>query len=291
MVGTRLAKELAEFTGELSLEGLHFWKTVFSAMTHPTTTITSSSQAWRADASEASKDSAKLDSLSASDKKVILLPCRNPPILERVQLWLEARKQYESLQKGRRETGLLKKGIGLDVEGNQEINEKPAASNCPAVKIELCDRLSSIWAQRRKKRSLSLVISPMKNTGSQCKFTEMSPLSDEGGVDIKRESGERNEDDDLATSLESLELPPCQQSCQHSPSGLNQLSETSVEPLSPRLFNSVENLGESHSPSHVSNREEGKTSPLLAHSTPFLRKRRRSKGDGEPLCSTPISEG
>lgn len=287
MVGTRLAKELAEFTGELSLEGLHFWKTVFSAMTHPTTTINSSSQAWLdADASEASKDSAKLDSLSASDKKVILLPCRNPPILERVQLWLEARKQYESLQKGRRETGLLKKGIGLDVEGNQEINEKPAASSCPAVKIEVCDRLSSIWAQRRKKRSLSLVISPMKNIGSQCKFTEVSPLSDEGGVDIKEERGERIGDDDLATSLESLELPLSQQSYQQS-----QLSESSVEPLSPRLCNTVENLEGSHSPSNVSNKEEGKTSPLLTHSTPFLRKRRRSKGDGEPLCSTPISEG
>ena len=52
MVGTRMAKELAEFSGELSLEGLHFWKTAFSAMTHPATTITSTFQAQGAEVSE-----------------------------------------------------------------------------------------------------------------------------------------------------------------------------------------------------------------------------------------------
>lgn len=298
MVGTRLAKELAEFSGELSLEGLHFWKTVFSAMTHPATTITSSSQAQGAEASEASKEQAKLDPSSASDKKVILLPCKNPPSRERVQLWLEARKQYESLQKGRSDTGLLKKGVGLDVEGNPEGTEQPAASSCPAGKIELCERLSSIRTQRRKKRKLSLVISPMKNTGSQCKSAEVSPVSDEGCVDIKQEGSEEDDDDDddSATPPESPELPPWQQSCQHSPSGTdllseNRQSENSVEPLSPRLSNSVEKLGENVSPSYVRNREEGRTSPLLAHSTPFLRRHRRSKEDLEPLCSTPISEG
>lgn len=295
MVGTRLAKELAEFSGELSLEGLHFWKTVFSVMTHPATTITSSSQAQEAEASEASKEQAKLDPSSASDKKVILLPCKNPPSRERVQLWLEARKQYESLQKGRSHTGLLKKGVGLDVEGNPERTEQPAAPSCPAGKIELCERLSSIRTQRRKKRKLSLVISPMKNTGSQCKSAEVSPVSDEGSVDIKQEGSEKDDDDDSATPPESPELPPWQQSCQHSPSGTDLLSENrqseNSEPLSPQLSNSMEKLGENLSPSYVSNREEGRTSPLLAHSTPFLRRRRRIKEDLEPLCSTPISEG
>lgn len=284
------------------MEGLHFWKTAFSAMTHPATTITSSCHALGAEASEASKEQAELDQSSASDKKVILLPCKNPPSRERVQLWLEARKQYETLQKGRRDTELLKKGVGLDVEGNPERGEQPAASSCPAVKVELCERLSSIRTQRRKKRNLSLIISPMKNTGSQCKSTEVSPVSDVAGVDSEQEGREKDDDDDhdddKATSPESPELPPWQQSCQPSPSepdrlSENRQSENSPEPLSPRLSNSLERLGENPSPSllHVSNREEGRTSPHLLHSTPFLRRRRRSKEDLEPLCSTPISQG
>ncbi|XP_044025706.1 DNA polymerase zeta catalytic subunit isoform X4 [Siniperca chuatsi] len=296
MVGTRLAKELAEFSGDLSLEGLHFWKTAFSAMTHPASAITSFSQAQGTEPSEASKEQAKLDPSSASDKKVILLPCKNPPSRERVQLWLEARKQYESLQKGRRDTGSLKKEVGLDVEGNPERTEQPAASSCSAVKVELCERLSSIRTQRRKKFNLSLIISPMKNTGSQCKSTEMSPVSDEGSVDIEHEGGEKD-GDDKATSPESPELPPWQQSCQPSPSGPDRLSENkpsenSPESPSPRLSNSLERLVKNLSPSllHVSNREEGRTNSHLLYSTPFLRRQRRSTEDLEPLCSTPISE-
>uniref|UniRef100_A0A8P4G7U9 DNA polymerase zeta catalytic subunit n=1 Tax=Dicentrarchus labrax TaxID=13489 RepID=A0A8P4G7U9_DICLA len=285
MVGTRLAKELAEFSGELCLEGLRFWKTAFSAMTHPAITITSSSQ-------DRSKEQVQLDPSAASDKKIILLPCKNPPSQERVHLWLEARKQYESLQKGRRDTGGLKKGAGLDVEGNPERTEQPSASSCPAVNVELC---SSIRNQRRKKRNLSLIISPMKNIGFQCRSTEGSPVSDEGGVVIEQESGEKDDDDDdddKATSPEFPELPPWQQSCQPSPSAPDQLSKNSPEPLSPRLSNSLEKLGENLSPSllHASNTEEERTSPLLLHSTPFLRRRRRSNEDLDPVCKDPTSQ-
>uniref|UniRef100_A0AAQ5YD35 DNA polymerase zeta catalytic subunit n=1 Tax=Amphiprion ocellaris TaxID=80972 RepID=A0AAQ5YD35_AMPOC len=274
-VGTRLTKELTEFSGDLSLEGLHFWKTAFSAMTHPATTITSCSQG--AEAPEMIKEPAEVDPSSATDKKVVLLPCKNPPSRERVQLWLEARKQYESLQKGRR--------------------EQPAASSCQTVKVELCGNLSSIRAQRRKKRNLSLIISPLVNSGSQCKSTETSPVSDEGNVGLEQEEKEKDDDDDKITSPDSPELPPWQQNCQLSPSGSDRLSENrpsenSPEPLSPRFSDSLERLGGSHSPSlpHVSDREEERTSPYLLHSTPFLRRRRRSKEDLEPVCSTPISK-
>ncbi|KAM6992727.1 LOW QUALITY PROTEIN: DNA polymerase zeta catalytic subunit [Tautogolabrus adspersus] len=287
-VNTRLAKELAEFSGDLSLEGLHFWKTAFSAMTHPAAAITSSSQAKGTEASEASKEQTEQSSSSASDKKVILLPCKNPPSRERVNLWLEARRQYESLRKGRRDTDLQKKG--LDEEGHQERAE------LPAVKLELCERLSSVRTQRRKKRNLSLIISPMRNTDSQCTPTEVSPVSEDSGADVEQEVGEKDdEDDDKATSPQSPELPPWQQSCQPSPSGPDQPSnnrQISPEPQSPQISNSAERQGENLSPSliHVSNKEEGRTSPLPLHSTPFLRRRRRSKEDLEPVCSTPISE-
>uniref|UniRef100_A0A8C3AI30 DNA polymerase zeta catalytic subunit n=1 Tax=Cyclopterus lumpus TaxID=8103 RepID=A0A8C3AI30_CYCLU len=266
-VHTRLTKELAEFSGDLCLEGLHFWKTAFSAMTNPAITITSSPQAWGARASEESKDHTELNLTSASDKKVILLPCKNPPSRERVQLWLEARKQYET------------------------------APSCPAVKVELCERFSSIRTQRRKKCNLSLIITPTKNTGSHCKSTAVSPVSDEGGVDIEQQGKENDDHDDKTLSPESPELPPWQQSCQTSPLGPARLGESrqrenSPELLSPGLSNSLERVRENPSPSllHFSHSEEGRTSPHLLHSTPFLRRRRRSKEDLEPVCSTPISE-
>lgn len=267
MVGTRLVKELEEFSGELSLEGLHFWKTVFSAMTHPVTTSTPSSQSHGAAASEARKDKA-----SAGDKKIILLPCKNPPSQERVQLWLEARKQYESLQNGRQE----KNDFWPHVEGNLERN---------VVKTELGERVSSI--RRRKKHNLSLIVSPVKNTGSHCNSTEMSAVSDKGRVDIRNKSRGKDDgdDDNLGTPLESPELPTWQQSGPGSPSGLKLPSENMTMSLSPSNFQ------EDLNPSGVSNKEVEKGSPLLAHSTPFMRRRRRSTEDLEPLCSTPISEG
>jgi len=294
MVHTRLTKELAEFSGDLCLDGLHFWKTAFAAMTHPAITITSSPQAWGAQASEQSKDHTELNPTSASDKKVILLPCKNPPSRERVQLWLEARKQYESLQKG-----LLKKErVGLHVEGNPERTEQPAAAGCPAVKVELCERLSGIRLQRRKKCNLSLIITPTKNTGSHCESAAVSPVSDEGCVDIEQQRKENDDRDDQTPSPESPGLPPWQQSCQTSPLGPDRLGESrqsknSPELLSPGPSNSQERVWQNPSPSllHLSPSEEGRTSPHLLHSTPFLRRRRRSKEDLEPVCSTPISEG
>uniref|UniRef100_A0A7N6AHQ1 DNA polymerase zeta catalytic subunit n=1 Tax=Anabas testudineus TaxID=64144 RepID=A0A7N6AHQ1_ANATE len=300
MVGTRLAKDLDEFSGELSLEGLHFWKTAFSAMTRPTTSITLLSQAHRVDVSETCKEQAKPNLSSASDKKIVLLPCKNPPSRDRVLLWLQAKKQYENLQKWGKETGPINKGGDeLEVEDrNSERSEQPAASCCPAVTVELCGKsLNSTWTQRRTKRNLSLILSPMKNTGSQYKSTEESPVSDEVVVDLYQEEEEKAPNN-KTISPESPELPTWQQSCQPSPSGPhhvneNRLIENSPGTLSPRFSDSLERRAEypsSPSPLHVNNREEGRTSPLLLHSTPLLRRQRKSKDDMEPVCSTPICD-
>uniref|UniRef100_A0A672YWW1 DNA polymerase zeta catalytic subunit n=1 Tax=Sphaeramia orbicularis TaxID=375764 RepID=A0A672YWW1_9TELE len=256
-VGTRLAKELTEFSGDMSLEGLHFWKTAFSAMTHPPSTITSSSHCLAAEPEQAEDDSS-----STSDKKVTLLPCKNPPNRERVQLWLEARKQYESLQKGRRETGLQEKGR-VDVNKCPDGAEQPAT---PAMRVELSGRLSNQRTQRRKKRNLSLIISPLRNEGAGCKSTDISPVSDQESVDLKKEDEEKggvdddDNDDDKTSSPESAELPPWQQSCQPNPSGSDMQSQNSAETLSPRPPNALDRL--SPSPLKFSNTEDGRTKPL-----------------------------
>uniref|UniRef100_UPI003AAE4BD6 DNA polymerase zeta catalytic subunit n=1 Tax=Centroberyx gerrardi TaxID=166262 RepID=UPI003AAE4BD6 len=289
-VGTRMAKELAEFNGDLSLEGLLFWKTAFSAMTRSSSTVTSSSHAQEA---EASREQAECVS-SASDQKVILLPCKNPPSRERVQLWLEARKQYENLQRGRRETGLLKsERVGLVVDEHPDRTEQPAASSCPAVRVEQCEMLSNIRTLRSRKRNLSLIISPPENAGSQPSPTGVSPVSDVGILDPEEEEGKGG--DGKTSSLESPELPSLQQSSQPSPSEPDRLEEerqggSSPEPLSPGLCTSPERIGENLLLTPTSTEEEERTSPYLLHSTPFLRRRQGSKGDLEPVCSTPISE-
>lgn len=175
-MGTRLVKHLEEFNGELSLEGLHFWRTVFSAMTHPATTIT--------------QQAVNLEEASSGDKKVILLPCRSPPSRKHLELWLEAQKQYKSL----RNVGQEEKGLGLNVKVNLEGIE---------YKTKQCDRLSNI--RRQKRHNMSLVISSM-NTISPCKSSAMSPISDGASMNVKKHREKDDDDDDLAVPLESPEL-------------------------------------------------------------------------------------
>lgn len=253
MVSTRLVKELEDFNGELSSEGLRFWKTVFSAMTHPAAVVTS--QVQLAGNSEATRK------IAAAGDKVILLPCRNPPSRKHLELWLEAQKQYERLHNVRQE-----KGLRFNVEVNPEGRE---------LKKVPCEGLSNIKGQKR--HNMSLVISPMRNTISPCKSTEVSPISDGGSVDVKRPS--EKDYDDLAVPLESLELP----------SWLQQKMITENHPVSPRCC-LLKKRKKNIRPLCVTNKEENKTSPLLINSTP-ISKQQRNREEMEPLCSTPISEG
>ncbi|MEQ2191355.1 hypothetical protein XENOCAPTIV_027189 [Xenoophorus captivus] len=260
-------------------------------MTHPIATITSPQGA---EALETKEEKTELSASSAGDK-VILLPCRNPPSRERVQLWLEARKQYDILEKDKRETGKERDKADVEQE-TPDRTEPPVVSRCPSVNKEHCGNISSMRTQRRKKLNLSLVLSPLLNSGCQSKSTEVSPVSDESSEGLEPE--EKEDDDSFKTvSPESPDLPPWQESHQLSPSAPDRLSnrkpcENSPEPLSPRLSNSQERLGGDTSPSpfHGIHRDGESNSSHYLHSTPFLRKRRRSTEDLDPVCSTPLSD-
>ncbi|CDQ66996.1 unnamed protein product [Oncorhynchus mykiss] len=249
-VETRLAKELAEFNGDLSLEGLHFWKTAFSAMTRPGSSHTLGA--------EATRDQAQLSPSSAGDQKVILLPCRSAPSRERVQLWLEARKQYEHLQRGRRDMGALERGR----------TEQPTLLHCPALKEEEgFEKLSDIRTQRD---NLSLHISPVEGVETQDSPIRVKPVSDINTRDSEEECYGKS------ISPDSPDLPPWQQPTQPSPSGLDGVEG--------------ERRGPSPLPSTKSRGDRERTSPhLQLHSTPVLR-RRRCRGESEPVCSTPLTE-
>ncbi|XP_077408333.1 DNA polymerase zeta catalytic subunit isoform X2 [Vanacampus margaritifer] len=279
-VGTRLVKELEEFSGELSLEGLHFWKTAFSAMTHyaPTPSVP-------AQGAQTSKDQAVSDPCSTSAKQVVLLPCKMAPSRDRVQLWLEARKQYEALQKGIRHADLLK-NESADVHNKRNLNIiESAAPSCSPSNVDLRGKFS-LRTPRRKKLNLSLRLSPRKNPGYQCDSSEVSPISDEGSMQL--EVDDERTDDDKASSPESSGLPSWQQPSSVSAiDGFNQKrhSENSPEALSPGL--SLERVDGNHGP-RVWN-EEVINHEHLQH-TPFSKRHLRSTEHLEPVCSTPISE-
>lgn len=282
---TRLAKELAEFNGDLSLEGLHFWKTAFSAMTRPGSSHTLGA--------EATGDQAQLSPSSAGDQKVILLPCRSAPSRERVQLWLEARKQYEHLKRGRRDMGALERGRLEQIREEQQTDrtEQPTLFHCAALKEEEgFVKPSDIRTQRD---NLSLHISPVEGVETQDSPRGVKPVSDINTRDPEEEYYGKS------ISPDSPDLPPWQQP---SPSRLDGVEgerrgSDLGSPLSPRLCTSPERSEEKHFlspsplPSTKSRGDRERTSPhLQLHSTPVLR-RRRCRGESEPVCSTPLTEG
>ncbi|XP_051908620.1 DNA polymerase zeta catalytic subunit isoform X3 [Hippocampus zosterae] len=166
-VGTRLVKELKEFGGEVSLEGLRFWKTAFAAMTRYAAPPSPSAPARR--------DGAASDPSSpAGDKPLVLLPCKTAPSRQRVHLWLEARKQFEALQKGMRHAQLLKKA------------ESPAPDSNAALRTPT-----------RRKRN------PSRNADSRGDAAAPSPPSDEASVQLE-------EEDEQGGSPESPEPPTWQ---------------------------------------------------------------------------------
>ncbi|KAJ8008958.1 hypothetical protein DPEC_G00083820 [Dallia pectoralis] len=273
-VKTRLAKELAEFNGDLSLEGLQFWKTAFSAMTQPGSP--------HAMGTEVIRDQDQLSPVG--EQKVILLPCRSAPSCERVQLWLEARKQYEHLQRCRRDRGTVEKGRLEQAREEQqtERTEKPVLFHCQAVTDEGgFEKPSDIRTPRERGGDLSLHISLVGTQDSPRK-----PLSEESNC--------------KSSSPDSPDLPPWKQPTQPGPSGPDAEGERMVSdlgsPLTSRLCIFPERTEEKlllsppPLPSSKTRGEGGRTSPhFQLHSTPVLR-RHRGRREAEPVCSTPVVE-
>uniref|UniRef100_A0A8C8FQF4 DNA polymerase zeta catalytic subunit n=1 Tax=Oncorhynchus tshawytscha TaxID=74940 RepID=A0A8C8FQF4_ONCTS len=286
MVETKLTKELAEFNGDLCLEGLQFWKTAFSTMTRAGSSHTLGA--------EDTRDQAQLSPSSAGDQKVILVPCMSAPRRERVQLWLEARKQYEHLQRGRSDMGELERGRLEQVREEQQTDrtEQPAPLHCSALEDEEeFEKLSGIRTRRERRNDLSLQISPVGGVETQDIPRVVKPVPD---INIRD-----SEEEYFGKSI-SPHLLPWQEPTQHSPSGPDAVegerrgSDRGL-PLSPRLCTSPEWREEKHflSPSpfpSMKPRGDGEcTSPQL-HSTPVLR-RHTGRDESETVCSTPVTEG
>ncbi|XP_062857832.1 DNA polymerase zeta catalytic subunit isoform X2 [Trichomycterus rosablanca] len=278
LLETKLANDLTEFIGGLSQEGLQFWKTAFSAMTRA-----GPSPSQGAEPLKSAKDQ-KEGSLSPnSDQKIILLPCKSAPSRERVQLWLQAKKQFECLQRDRQKR-LGPKNIKVDQDKPKiELNHEDGGSKI----------VSDLQALRRKELTLPLSASPV-----QAETSTSSPQDikyDMNTETIGQEEGEGNSLKQSA-SPDPSDLPPWQEPDQ-SP-GRTNLSrrDSAVESASPKLSGSSDPTSpESIKPKQFLSplpfplkvQDEEGSSPGPIHSTPILNKRRST---ADPQLSSPGSE-
>ena len=273
---TRLAKDLPEFNGDLSQEGLQFWKTAFSAMTHP-----GSSHEFGVEAFETAEGGVAQPgpSTSAGDQKVVLLPCRSAPSRERVEVWLQARRQYEHLQKGRRGARERRRTEGAGEETSART--EPAGRREPDLrKEEGSERLARTRSERG---GVSLHVFPVGEAETQDSPMGSEPVTDPGAQDLALQDPREEQRYGQAVSPDSPDLPPWQQTEQPSPSGEG--GGPGLEPPSPDRGEERQFL--SPSPLPLS-REGGRISPGLLHSTPVLR---RCRSSSQPVCSTPVTDG
>ncbi|XP_078068465.1 DNA polymerase zeta catalytic subunit isoform X2 [Mustelus asterias] len=143
MVETRLPNELSEFDGDFSLEGLQFWKTALSAMTQ---NARPGSPAFTANRhSTVQKLGAGLG--ASEDRKIIILPCKSPPSLQRVQLWLQAKREYEHSKKR------SKNQPGLAEHTNQNPCLQPSQEGRTSLAEELAVVISAVAEQEEAQPS------------------------------------------------------------------------------------------------------------------------------------------
>ncbi|XP_072356139.1 DNA polymerase zeta catalytic subunit [Scyliorhinus torazame] len=302
MVETRLPNELPEFDGDFSLEGLQFWKTALSAMTQnarpgsPAFTGNRHSTAQRMGAS-----------LGASeDRKIIILPCKSPPSLQRVQLWLQAKREYEQSKKR------SKHPPGRTENTNQNLCLPPSPECGASPAEELTEAVSAVLGQGQAVKHAELSEAPsspetplLKEVPEQNNVKPQSPANQPTKVTQPFE-----DDDDYYRGYSSPDSPllsPWQQPA--SPNArqweINEENGDIIKPTSPFSTETAAEdcppLTSGSVPSNTGQCDEQplERSPLqsktktaensasVLHSTPFT-PRIRSDGIPDVLYCTPI---
>uniref|UniRef100_A0A673FT76 DNA polymerase zeta catalytic subunit n=1 Tax=Sinocyclocheilus rhinocerous TaxID=307959 RepID=A0A673FT76_9TELE len=226
---TRLANELVEFHGDLSQNGLQFWKVAFSAMTNQ-----DSAPNHGCKSSILTKDQ---NPFYGSDQKVIMLPCKCAPSPEQVQLWLQAKKQFECLKSNRKQMG------GQTIaELSTYDRTSPQNEDFNLPSSENHDKRFQSWEKKDEK------------TNKGCHIT--SPNSPDLST-LQQRPAEIKQDEDKEGLTDILQSPSMDQS--------QNLSDTSLENVQPKDLLSPSVFPFKHLVSDV------KCSYLL-HSTPVHRR-------------------
>ncbi|XP_048842517.1 DNA polymerase zeta catalytic subunit isoform X1 [Brienomyrus brachyistius] len=299
-VETRLTRELSEFNGEFSQEGIQFWKTAFFAMTHPGSPSTHGPGV-----TECTRTRADLSPGPAGDQKVVLLPCRTAPSRDRVQLWLQTRREFQHIHRENRKTALEDLAVS-----HRDQNERISrTADC----VEECKEQSTMIQEDESEKATSP--QPLKKRGMDLGL-RTSPLEVKShhtpkkhGIGARaREGTVKEEEDDQysgqSSSPDLPDLPPWQKTAWPCSAAAESVEELEKKELVPELLlQRLTGSGDPLYPSPESSRDifpcpspfsltahgGEKVSPILLHSTPVIQ-RRRSKGDSEPICSTPVIE-
>ncbi|KAI5607474.1 DNA polymerase zeta catalytic subunit isoform X1 [Silurus asotus] len=279
---TRSAKDLTEFVGGLSQEGLQFWKTAFLAMTRP-----GSSPFPGNDPSNVIKSNREESSPSpTSGQKVILLPCKSAPSRERVQLWLQAKRQFECLQRDQKNR-LCAQNVSLVQDDNKSPHHKELAK-CSQRQDEASGKASALQTVSKNELTLPLSISPVEPGVSK------SPKEMKCGMGAEINKEEKKDEDSFKQTLspDPSCFPPWQQ-MSHNLDLDNKKQELDVGLTSPKFVCSIDPISPESlqpkqflSPSPFSKKVQHgvSSSPSLLHSTPIISKR-RSEGARKPDCS------
>ncbi|KAK1171883.1 DNA polymerase zeta catalytic subunit-like [Acipenser oxyrinchus oxyrinchus] len=304
-VETKLADKLSEFEGDFSSEGLQFWKTAFSLMTQPGSPTTN-----RGGPFDSVRGDKNRHLASTNDQKVVVMPCKSAPSRQRVQLWVQAKKQYDRCQregKEKNEAELPVQLAAVSVASVEEPAKGAVVHSNTAVDAKTSSLLPAVHPGRESgDLSLLLQLSPVKSSD-----TENSPGDNRSKpLEDLRETGE--EDGDYCGNYRSLDspvLPPWQQtvSPESSSRDFDEGEEKGkrFELRSPRLLETHTDTLLSSQGSQLTQRRQdkqllspctlshkpgaaGKANPTQLHSTP-VHQRRKSEGPSEPLCSTPVT--
>lgn len=243
------------------------------------------------DSSNLTKDKKERCSLSPTGgQKVILLPCKSAPSRERVQLWLQAKRQFECLQRDRKRR-LCAQNVMSVQDKNKSPHHEEVGSFLPLSQRqgEVSEKVSALQTLRKNKLTLLLGTSPVEAGISNSSPKEVKcAMEDETGGQVEGDGNSFMQ----TQSPDPSYLPPWQQMSD------NKNLELSVGPVSPTLGSSIDPLSPENikpkqflSPSPFPTRDHDgeSSSPSLLHSTPILSKR-RNKGVHELDCS-PGSEG
>lgn len=252
--------------------------------------------------SEATKEQ-KEPSPSCGDQKVILLPCRSAPSRERVQIWLQARRQFEQLQRQRR-AAVAQEMTELTRDRTPQTAEvvpsDGANSETEPIRIERTSPLRVV-----RKRGLNLSIRRSQHHALE----SGSPSRD---VKLEKDRCSKDEHDDCDSSEQSISpdspmLPPWQRTVLPSstPRGYEteqiEIKRTSPS-LSPGDLHDEDDISPekrpqkeflSPSPLLAKSMDEDEPNPYLLHSTPVTSRRRSSKVETTSTCtsSPPMTEG
>uniref|UniRef100_G3QYM2 DNA polymerase zeta catalytic subunit n=1 Tax=Gorilla gorilla gorilla TaxID=9595 RepID=G3QYM2_GORGO len=279
MVETRLANDLAEFEGDFSLEGLRLWKTAFSAMTQnprPGSPLRSGQGV----VNKGSSNSPKM----VEDKKIVIMPCKCAPSRQLVQVWLQAKEDYERSKKlpKTKPTGVVKSAENFSSSVNPD--DKPVVP--PKMDVSPCILPTTAHTKEDVDNSQIALQAPTTGCSQTASESQMLPPV------ASASDPEKDEDDDdnyyvSYSSPDSPVIPPWQQPISPDSKALNgddrpsspveELPSLAVENFLKPIKDGIQKspCSEPQEPlSPINTRARtGKCESLCFHSTPIIQRK------------------